>query len=46
MKVLVIGATGGSGRAAVTALLDRGHDVTVMVRTVEASRRSATDPSA
>lgn len=36
MKVLVIGATGGSGRAAVTALLDRGHDVTVMVRTPDA----------
>ncbi|MEE2062251.1 NAD(P)-dependent oxidoreductase [Rhodococcus artemisiae] len=36
MKVLVVGATGGSGRAAVTALLDRGHDVTVMVRTPDA----------
>ncbi|MGN5240357.1 MULTISPECIES: NAD(P)H-binding protein [unclassified Rhodococcus (in: high G+C Gram-positive bacteria)] len=36
MKVLVIGATGGSGRAAVTALLARGHDVTVMVRTPDA----------
>ncbi|MEU5844419.1 NAD(P)-binding oxidoreductase [Rhodococcus sp. NPDC047139] len=32
MKVLVIGATGGSGRAAVAALLDRGHDVTALVR--------------
>ena len=32
MKVLVVGATGGSGRAAVTALLRRGHDVTVFVR--------------
>lgn len=32
MKVLVVGATGGSGRAAVNALLRRGHDVTVFVR--------------
>ncbi|MEV1133220.1 NAD(P)-dependent oxidoreductase [Rhodococcus coprophilus] len=37
MKVLVVGATGGSGRAAVTALLDRGHDVTVFVRNPETS---------
>jgi nucleoside-diphosphate-sugar epimerase len=44
MKVLVIGATGGSGRAAVTALLDRGHDVTVMVRTVEAQQTFGDGP--
>lgn len=36
MKVLVVGASGGSGRAAVTALLDRGHDVTVFVRNPKA----------
>jgi uncharacterized protein YbjT (DUF2867 family) len=32
MKVLVIGATGGSGRAAVRHLLARGHEVTAMAR--------------
>ena len=32
MTVLVIGATGGSGRAAVSALLECGHDVTALVR--------------
>ncbi|WP_277369667.1 NAD(P)-dependent oxidoreductase [Rhodococcus rhodochrous] len=32
MKVLAIGATGGSGRVAVSALLERGHDVTALVR--------------
>ena len=32
MKVLVIGATGGSGRAAVNALIARGHEVTAFVR--------------
>jgi uncharacterized protein YbjT (DUF2867 family) len=32
MKVLVIGATGGTGRHAVRLLLERGHDVTVWVR--------------
>lgn len=36
MKVLVVGASGGSGRAAVAALLDRGHDVTVFVRNPKA----------
>ncbi|MFD6859943.1 NAD(P)-dependent oxidoreductase [Rhodococcus sp. NPDC060090] len=46
MKVLVIGATGGSGRAAVTALLDRGHDVTVMVRIPAAQRTFGDGPSA
>lgn len=32
MKVLVVGATGGSGRAAVTELVARGHDVTALSR--------------
>lgn len=32
MNVLVVGATGGSGRAAVEALAARGHAVTAMVR--------------
>ncbi|MET0343183.1 MAG: NAD(P)H-binding protein [Polyangiales bacterium] len=32
MKVLVIGATGGSGLSAVKNLLKRGHDVTAMTR--------------
>jgi uncharacterized protein YbjT (DUF2867 family) len=32
MRILVIGATGGSGRAVATALLERGHDVTALAR--------------
>lgn len=32
MKVLVIGATGGSGRAAVAELVRRGHNVTALSR--------------
>lgn len=32
MKVLVVGATGGSGRAAVNELLARGHEVTAFSR--------------
>ncbi len=36
MKVLVIGATGGTGRHAVRLLLERGHEVTVWVRTPSA----------
>jgi uncharacterized protein YbjT (DUF2867 family) len=36
MKVLVIGATGGTGRHAVRQLLGRGHDVTAWVRTPSA----------
>ncbi|UJR85650.1 NAD(P)-dependent oxidoreductase [Sandaracinus amylolyticus] len=35
MKVLVVGATGGSGRAAVDALLRAGHEVTAFVRRPE-----------
>lgn len=36
MKVLVVGATGGSGRAAVEVLLSAGHDVTAFARRPEA----------
>jgi uncharacterized protein YbjT (DUF2867 family) len=36
MKVLVLGATGGSGRAAVEALLAQGHEVTAFARSAEA----------
>src|SRR5687768_7880158 len=32
MRVLVMGATGGSGRAAVDALVERGHEVTAFAR--------------
>lgn len=36
MHVLVIGASGGSGRAVTELLLDRGHTVTAMARRVDA----------
>jgi len=36
MKILVMGATGGSGRAAVAELLAAGHEVTALVRRPEA----------
>jgi uncharacterized protein YbjT (DUF2867 family) len=36
MKVLVVGATGGSGRAAVDELLLRGHEVTAFSRHAQA----------
>ena len=32
MKVLVVGATGGTGRAAVDALVAGGHEVTAFAR--------------
>src|SRR5690348_2808322 len=32
MKILVLGATGGSGRAAMQQLLAEGHEVTALVR--------------
>src|SRR5688500_17809318 len=32
MNILVIGATGGSGRAVCDALLERGHTVTALAR--------------
>src|SRR5690606_500348 len=37
MKVLILGATGGLGRCLVSQALDRGHDITALVRG-EASR--------
>ena len=37
MRVLVVGATGGSGRAAVGALADRGHEVTAFARRADAA---------
>lgn len=37
MRVLVMGATGGSGRAAVDALVERGHEVTAFARRASAS---------
>jgi uncharacterized protein YbjT (DUF2867 family) len=36
MRVLVIGATGGSGRAVCDALLQRGHEVTAFARSATA----------
>src|SRR5262249_23144931 len=36
MKVLVIGATGGTGRHVMRKLLEHGHDVTAWVRTPSA----------
>ncbi|MGY1704062.1 NAD(P)-dependent oxidoreductase [Geodermatophilus sp. SYSU D00697] len=36
MRVLVVGATGGSGRAAVDALAARGHEVTAFARRASA----------
>lgn len=38
MKVLVVGATGGSGRAAVGELLAAGHEVTAFARSAESLR--------
>jgi uncharacterized protein YbjT (DUF2867 family) len=56
MKVLVVGATGGSGRAAVDELLSRGHEVTAFSRhattlddlpgQLHAINGDATDPAA
>ena len=37
MRVLVVGATGGSGRAAVEALTGRGHEVTAFARRASAA---------
>ncbi len=52
MRVLVVGATGGSGRAAVSALTARGHEVTALSRSasrldaagVRGADGDATDP--
>jgi uncharacterized protein YbjT (DUF2867 family) len=41
MKVLVIGATGGSGRAAVNQLLSAGHTVTVFSRRAQPTASDA-----
>ncbi|MET0735967.1 MAG: NAD(P)-binding oxidoreductase [Microbacterium sp.] len=41
MRILVIGATGGSGRAVTDVLLDRGHEVTALSRSA-----SGLDPRA
>ena len=38
MKVLVTGATGFIGRAAVTLLQGRGHEIVAWVRSVEKTR--------
>jgi uncharacterized protein YbjT (DUF2867 family) len=56
MKVLVVGATGGSGRATVRELVSRGHEVTAFARHATALRDlggqlqavdgDATDPAA
>ena len=37
-KVLVLGATGGTGRLIVSQAVARGHDVTVLVRSAEKAR--------
>jgi uncharacterized protein YbjT (DUF2867 family) len=42
VKVLVVGATGGSGRAAVEALAGRGHEVTAFARRASAVFRGRT----
>jgi uncharacterized protein YbjT (DUF2867 family) len=42
MNVLVVGATGGTGRATVDELLRRGHDVSALARRPEAIERSST----
>ena len=34
-KILVLGATGGTGRLVVSQALARGHEVTVLVRSPE-----------
>jgi uncharacterized protein YbjT (DUF2867 family) len=41
MKVLVFGATGGSGRAAIEHLVSQGHEVTAFTRATKESPREA-----
>ena len=38
MRILVVGATGGSGRATVETLAARGHVVTALVRRLDQMR--------
>jgi putative NADH-flavin reductase len=38
MKILVLGATGGTGKAIVRAALTAGHEVTILVRSPEKAR--------
>ncbi|MFD0000539.1 NAD(P)-dependent oxidoreductase [Nocardia sp. NPDC127526] len=45
MKILVLGATGGTGAAVVAELLTRGHDVTAFSRHAESLLDSRTSPS-
>ncbi|GAB4583753.1 NAD(P)-dependent oxidoreductase [Nocardia sp. IFM 10818] len=45
MKILVLGATGGTGAAVVAELLTRGHDVTAFSRHAETLLDSRTSPS-
>ncbi len=42
MKTLVVGASGATGRLLVEQLLQRGHDVKIIVRSVEALPASIT----
>ena len=37
-KILVLGATGGTGRSIVSQALARGYDVTVLARSAEKAR--------
>ncbi len=46
MNILVIGATGGSGRAVCDALLDRGHRVTAVARRADATAAARPGSSA
>ncbi|MGL5864320.1 MAG: NAD(P)-dependent oxidoreductase [Dermatophilaceae bacterium] len=43
MRILVIGATGGSGRAVCQALLERGHQVTAFARSATTANLLAAD---
>ncbi|WP_067539523.1 NAD(P)-dependent oxidoreductase [Nocardia crassostreae] len=45
MKILVLGATGGTGAAVVTELLTRGHDVTAFSRHAETLLHTSPSPA-